>query len=273
MALPLPSSITPSKVSSFTHCGLAFRFSSIDRLPEPPSLPAAKGTVVHRALQLLHGAEPQQRTLARALEALDVALPEVMGSWEYSEMKLDEPEAVKLRSDSEQLIARYFELEDPTQVTPVGLELMLEAKIGGVLIRGIIDRLDLTANGELIVTDYKTGRAPNERFEQGSLNGVHFYAYLCEAVFGHRPAKVQLLYLSQPVSIVATPTDQSIRGMERKVGAIWKAVEQACEREDFRPNPSKLCDWCAFKAYCPSFGGDPSLALVTKPLAIPVAVS
>ena len=38
--------------------------------------------------------------------------------------------------------------------------------------------------------------------------------------------------------------------------AIWTAVERACEREDFRPNPSRLCDWCGFKAYCPSFGGD-----------------
>jgi RecB family exonuclease len=41
---------------------------------------------------------------------------------------------------------------------------------------------------------------------------------------------------------------------------VWAAVERACEREDFRPNPARLCDWCAFKAYCPSFGGDIALA-------------
>jgi hypothetical protein len=38
------------------------------------------------------------------------------------------------------------------------------------------------------------------------------------------------------------------------------AIERACEREDFRPNPGRLCDWCGFKAYCPSFGGDIGLA-------------
>jgi putative RecB family exonuclease len=37
-------------------------------------------------------------------------------------------------------------------------------------------------------------------------------------------------------------------------------VERACEREDFRPNPGRLCDWCAFKAYCPAFGGNIRLA-------------
>lgn len=270
MALPLPTSLTPSKVSSFKNCALAFRFSAIDRLPEPPSLQAAKGTVVHRALQFLLDEAPARRTPARALEALEAALPEVLGGREYAELDLDETTAMRFRADAELLVTRYFELEDPTQVTPVGLELLLEAEIGGVFVRGIIDRLDLTPDGELIVTDYKTGRAPGERYEQGSLTGVHFYAYLCEAVFGRRPAKVQLLYLSQPVTIVATPTDQSIRGMERKVGAIWKAVEQACERENFRPNPGKLCDWCAFQEHCPAFGGDPSA--VAAPRSIPVTV-
>lgn len=272
MALPLPGSLTPSKVTAFKNCGLAFRYSAIDRLVEPPSLPALKGTVVHRALQLLFDAPPEQRTHALALQALDIAIPEITGSSEYVDMEIDEQISTLLRSDSEKLIERYFELEDPTQIMPVGLELMLEAEIGGVFIRGIIDRLDLSADGELIVTDYKTGRAPNERFEQGSLNGVHFYAYLCEAVFGHRPAKVQLLYLSQPVSIVSVPTDQSIKGMERKVGAIWKAVEQACDREDFRPHPSKLCDWCSFQSLCPAFGGDPATGLLDN-RQIPLAIS
>ena len=62
--------------------------------------------------------------------------------------------------------------------------------------------------------------------------------------------------LADPVAIISVPTDRSTRGVERKLAAIWTAVERACEREDFRPNPSRLCDWCGFKAYCPSFGGD-----------------
>jgi putative RecB family exonuclease len=59
---------------------------------------------------------------------------------------------------------------------------------------------------------------------------------------------------------VAEPSDQSIRGLQQRTAAIWTAVEKACEREDFRPHPSRLCDWCSFQAYCPAFGGDPALA-------------
>jgi putative RecB family exonuclease len=58
MALELPTSLSPSKVSSFRDCALAFRFSAIDRLPEPPTVPAAKGTLVHRVLELLLGRSP-----------------------------------------------------------------------------------------------------------------------------------------------------------------------------------------------------------------------
>ena len=155
------------------------------------------------------------------------------------------------------LLDRYFELEDPTAVQAIGLELMMEADLGGVRLRGIIDRLDLDADGGLVVTDYKTGKVPGERYEQGKLGGVHFYAYLCEAVLGRRPSRIQLLYLAQPVAIVAVPSEQSIRGLERRVGAIWTAVERACATDDFRPNPGRLCDWCAHKAHCPAFGGDP----------------
>jgi putative RecB family exonuclease len=49
----VPHGLSPSKVESFKSCALAFRFSAIDRLPEPPSPWATKGTLVHRALELL----------------------------------------------------------------------------------------------------------------------------------------------------------------------------------------------------------------------------
>ena len=68
MSLPLPASLTPSKVTTFKECALAFRLSAIDKLPEPPSLQAFRGTVVHRALELLMWDERQGgRTLAVAL--------------------------------------------------------------------------------------------------------------------------------------------------------------------------------------------------------------
>src|SRR3546814_8922029 len=70
MSLPLPSSLSPSKVSSFTNCALSFRFSAIDRLPEPPSVAATRGSLVHAALERLFCLEPAERDIDAALRCL-----------------------------------------------------------------------------------------------------------------------------------------------------------------------------------------------------------
>ena len=261
MALPLPTSLSPSKVSAFKDCALAFRFSAIDRLPEPPSEPAVKGTTVHRALELLFGLEPYERTPPMAQECLAEALIEMHQNPEFAELGLDEGAEKAFASDAAAMVDRYFTLEDPRTITPVGLEMMLEAEVGGVLVRGIIDRLEESPDGSLVVTDYKTGRTPSVTQEQSRLGGVHFYAFLCRKVLGRVPERIQLVYLGRdPQVITTTPSEQSVRGVEKKVGAIWSAVERACEHEDFRPKQSPLCNWCSFQAFCPVYGGDPAEA-------------
>jgi putative RecB family exonuclease len=215
---------------------------------------------VHAALERLFCLDAPARTLPAALDCLTAAAADLREHPEFAGLELDAEAEATFVAEARALLERYFRLEDPTAITPIGIELKLEIELGGVRLRGIIDRLELDADGELVVTDYKTGRAPGERQEQQRLAGVAFYSLLCERLFGRRPARVQLLYLADPVAIIATPTDRSTRGVERKLAAVWTAVERACEREDFRPNPSRLCDWCGFKAYCPSFGGDIALA-------------
>lgn len=260
MAFPVPRTLSPSKVSSFTDCALAFRFSAIDRLPEPPTPAATKGTLVHAALERLHLLPAAERTPEAGLACLDEAAAELRSDPDYLGLDLSTEQAATFHAEAADLVRNYFQLEDPTTIQAIGLELKVEAEIDGIRLRGIIDRLELDADGELIVTDYKTGSAPSTQHERKRLSGVHIYSLLCEQLLGRRPRSVQLLYLKAPLAITTVPTDRSTRGTRRTLGAVWQAVERACEREDFRPQRSRLCDWCAFQAYCPSFGGDPDEA-------------
>lgn len=257
MALSLPTSLSPSKVSSFKDCALAFRLSTIDRLPEPPSPHAAKGTTVHRALELLMWEESgPDRTLEAALDKLERSLPEVLDSDEYAPLDLDEADRAEFSADAELLIRNYFALEDPRRVQVLGTELRMSVEIGTLKLSGIIDRLELDPAGDLVVTDYKTGRAPSVAYEQSRLTGVHFYAFFCEQLLGRRPARIQLFHLREPLAISTIPSDQSIRGLRQQTAAVWAAVEQACGREDFRPKPGPLCNYCAYHEYCPAVGGE-----------------
>ena len=261
MALPLPSSLSPSKVSTFRDCALAFRFSAIDRLPEPSSPATAKGTLVHRALERLFWHHDQgDRSARRAHDELAAAWEELRTDEEFSSLAMSPADEQAFVADASSLVDGYLRLEDPDTVRAVGTELTLEAEVGGLFLRGIVDRLDVTDDGDLVVVDYKTGRVPSERQEQQRLGGVQFYALLCEQVLGRRPAKVRLLYLREPLCIEADPSEQALRGLRQRTSAIWSAIERACEAEDFRPKPSALCGWCAFKPLCPAYGGDPALA-------------
>lgn len=260
MALELPSSLSPSKVSAFKDCALAFRYSAIDRLPEPPSLPATRGTLVHAALERLFALDPADRDLAAGLSGLAEAFDVLADDPEYVDLELDTEGEAAFLDQAEHLVRQYFTLEDPTTIHPIGIELKLEIELGGLRLRGIIDRLERTETGELVVTDYKSGAAPREAYEQSRLTGVQFYSLLCERLFGQRPARIQLLYLKDPTVIVNVPTEQSTRALERKLEAVWSAIERACDREDFRPRPSRLCDWCAFQDRCPAFAGAEAVA-------------
>ena len=187
---------------------------------------------------------------------------------DFADLYLSADQELTLLDEAEVLVRRSFELEDPRLVRSIGLELKLEARVGSLTLRGIIDRLDLDDNGELVVTDYKTGRPPSVKYEQSRLNGVQFYAFLCEQNFGRRPSQVQLLYLSEPLAILTAPSEQQVRFLPKRVNAVWQAVERACERDDFRPRPGPLCESCFYRAWCPAFGGDPALAATEAPLVL-----
>jgi putative RecB family exonuclease len=246
---------------------MAFRFASIERLPEPPSPHATKGSLVHRVLELLFTHPAAQRDQAAVTASFRQAVDEYELDPDYTMLGLDDGQREAFVDDAWNLVQAYLRMEDPTRINPIGIELRLEAQVGDLALRGIIDRLDLDEQGRLIVTDYKTGRAPGIKHEQSRLGGVHFYSFLCESVLGQRPAAIRLMYLRTGEIITATPSSQSTRFITTRTQAVWKAVEQACVTGDFRPRTGPLCSSCAFRAWCPAFGGDPTLAAVEAPLA------
>jgi putative RecB family exonuclease len=267
-AWQVPTSLSPSRVESFLSCPLAFRFASIEKLPDPPTTATTRGSLVHRALELFF-LEPAARRTPDVLDrCVEAAIAEYRDHPDFVQLRLSAAEVERFDHECRALTSNYLDMEDPTRVREIGLEIRLEAPVGELTLRGIIDRLELDADGELVVTDYKTGKAPHPNFERQSLSGVHFYSFLCESVFGRRPAAIRLMYLKSGETITATPSAQSTRFMTTRTSAVWKAVATACQRDDFRPRQSALCSYCAYQRWCPEFGGDPELARVEAPVVL-----
>ena len=270
---PVPTSLSPSRVESFLSCPMQFRFASIEKIAEPPQIHMTRGSLVHRALELLYTRPAAARTAEAAIQALDEAIVEYRSDPDFVDLRLTEAQAGVLFADALDLVHKYLQMEDPQQVHDIGLELRLEAAVGDLTLRGIIDRLDLDDDGNLVVIDYKTGRAPSANYEQSKMTGIHFYSFLCEALFGRRPAKIRLMYLKTGEIIETTPSAQSVRFVNTRTAAVLKTIEKACVSGTFQPRVSTLCGSCSFKQWCPAFGGNPDLAAAEAPVAFGTAIA
>jgi putative RecB family exonuclease len=250
-------SLSPSRAADFLTCALLYRFRVVDRLPEPPSEAATRGTLVHAALERLFDLPAEQRTPAAATALLGP---------EWARMAVDFPELTALAGDDEDgwlaparaLVGAYFDLEDPTRLEPADRELYVEATLdSGLVLRGVIDRLDATPGGALRISDYKSSRSPREAFEQRAMFQLRCYGLLLWRSRGVIPRVLQLLYLGDRVVLRYSPTEADLLATERKLGALWQAVQRAHATGDWRPRPSRLCDRCAHRALCPAWGGTP----------------
>jgi putative RecB family exonuclease len=253
-------SLSPSRAGDFMTCPLLYRFRTVDKLPEPSSPDAVRGTVVHKVLEDLFDLPAAERTSARAAEMLQPAWEAVLEQEpEVAEMFGEEgPEIGAWLASCKASLDGYFALEDPTRLEPAERELYVETLLDSkLLLRGFIDRVDVAPSGEIRVVDYKTGKAPREAFEAKALFQMKFYALVLWRTRGVVPAMLQLVYLGSGELLRYSPDEQDLLATERKVEAIWKAVSKAQASGDWRPRRSALCGWCAHQSICPEFGGTP----------------
>ena len=129
---------------------------------------------------------------------------------------------------------------------------MLE-DLDGIVIRGILDRMEETADGRLVITDYKTGKAPPEQYALPAFFALKIYALLIRRRSGRTPDAIKLIYLNGPTVYEIPVVDTQLDAMDRQLRALWAAINKAIDDDRFPPRVSKLCDWCSFQDICPAF--------------------
>ena len=76
-----PLKLSPSSVTDFKSCPQLFKYRAIDRLPEPVSGPAAKGSLVHAVLERYDGERRKPHEHIRNQERTRVSLPVLVLGW------------------------------------------------------------------------------------------------------------------------------------------------------------------------------------------------
>jgi len=254
--------LSPSRAAAFLSCPLAYRFRTIDRLPDPASPAMVRGTVVHRVLEELFDLPAARRTpqearemvsgVWSAVQGLDPTLAGLFGT---------DPTSADLAAWLETcrgVLDTYFTLEDPQRLEPAEREVYVETVLDTrLLLRGFVDRVDLAPDGAVRIVDYKTGRAPGVGHEHWALFQMRFYALLWWRRHGVLPTSLKLVYLGSGETISYSPDELDLEATRRKVEAIWAAIQEATRTGQWQPRPGSHCSWCSYRAICPEQGGTP----------------
>jgi CRISPR/Cas system-associated exonuclease Cas4 (RecB family) len=216
------------------------------------SVPLARGTVAHKAIELsAHtrgGCEPL-RLVDEAMARLEQA-ESSLADWLQ---KLPEIERAELRAVVNDQVAKFLEAWPPLQVSwrPVTESTWrIELQAARVVLLGRADLTLQRADGLVarkVVVDLKTGG-----FAPSHLDDLRFYALLETIRLGTPPRLVATYYLDSGRFVPEAVTEPMLwSAAARVVGAATRIVElrrQPPPEPVYRPGPA--CRWCPLADGC-----------------------
>jgi putative RecB family exonuclease len=249
VTLQAPQYLSPSSIGTFQQCPLRFKFSRIDKLPEPPTIHTMLGNFVHEILEDLYSFDSENRTL-------QVARSIARDKWdnkysiETKQLNIDDHD---FRWKAWWCVENLWKCEEPSTVNLDSVEYEINGSIEGVQIRGFVDRFQKDENGSIVVEDYKTGKVPNPRFTDDKFQQLFIYAVMLEALDIGTVSEIRLMYLVAPKILSRSVDDDARKKTIRTLVETKRLVDLFCEKEDFPAKPGPLCNWCTFKKICPAW--------------------
>jgi putative RecB family exonuclease len=155
--------------------------------------------------------------------------------------------------DGLKLLNNYMQIEDPTIFEPLERERWVRGSIEDLNLRGILDRMDRNSKGELVIVDYKSGKAPMAKYKEPRFFALKLYALLIKEELNEIPAELKLIYLKNSTIHTLKISDEDLVKAKSEIMDIWKAIKKAFEENDFPATKNNLCDWCYYKPICPVF--------------------
>ena len=234
--------LNPSRLQTYLDCPRQYRYRYVDHRPERRSSPqAALGGSVHRALRDFYALVPADRTLPTLLRSLRHA-------WDPSGYRTASAAQAGM-TRAEEMLRRYFDMEDHARVRAIALESKFSVTRpgAGIYVWGRVDRLDADGD-DYVIVDYKTGTF---RLDEGSIDSslpLSLYAMAVSEQFRTRASRIVLYDLAAGKRI------ETRRDPER-LAEDWHRLAQLVEgmrsRPEFEAKPGPLCRWCDFASVCP----------------------
>jgi len=238
--------VSPSRVESFTKCGLRWLLEAAVGASSPS--PAQHlGIVIHAAAALAaEGADEGE--VAKRVDELWQHLD--FGSSWYS---------ARQRAQAERMVAKFLDWHRRNPRELLAVEQKLEASLGDITITGRVDRLERDADGTAIVVDLKTGTRPSEGdLDRNPQLGVYQLAVVLGA-FEHlgltEPGGAELVHVGR-AALTASVRVQAQRRLSADPEPEWarrlvETVAEGMAGPVFTATANPGCRVCPVASCCP----------------------
>lgn len=246
-------SATPSKLAAFADCPRRYRFTYVDR-PTPATGPAwahnTVGAAVHAALRAWWELPVEKRTTAAARQLIYAA-------WSPNGFR-DAEQSGRWRARAAGWLTEYVPTLDPTE-EPAGTERTVGATTERLALSGRVDRIDQRGD-ELVVVDYKTGRAVCTDDDARGSPALAAYVLGVRRTLRRPCSRVELHHLPSGTIASFEHTDRSLANHVRRaediavdITAAAQAVADGADPDvAFPTTPGVQCSWCDFRPSCPT---------------------
>ena len=237
-----------SRVDTYRSCPLRYRYAYVDDLPAAPSPHLSWGSSLHDALEFWW---TQKLPHPPSVEELLKSLYENWDDTGFAGMAREEK--IGWYRTAQEVLRRHHERHVAGFVPAVASEQQFSLDLGpDLVVVGVIDHVARTQAGGIGIVDWKTNKRAKVADEVRASLQLAIYALAAEQLWGQRPEWVALDFVVPGVRVTVGRDEIDTDGALETI----RRVADLVRAEHFDPKPSRLCDWCDFRALCPAFQGD-----------------
>lgn len=239
-----PKYLSASGLDTYTNCPKRYYYSKVAKLPEPPVGDAARvGTLIHSVMEEFYSLPADNRSHFAIQNIAEDQWDKFKISDSYMYIESSDEE---VKTKVKRAVDLLFEIEIPSNIDVVAVEMEIRTEVGGAPIFGYIDRIERGEDDSLIVTDFKFGKYPASTYHAVKIRQPMLYAAALKTL-GETVSKVQLIYGATGDVIERPVTERSLEKITERFVSVWNNIVAG----NFPEKTGPLCAYCPFEALCP----------------------
>jgi DNA helicase-2/ATP-dependent DNA helicase PcrA len=238
---------SPTSLDTYNTCPLNYKFEYVLKVPAVKK-PFILGSFVHGVIHYLALEELRGLPVTefRALEA-------IKKFWPAPRVFKSKTEEAELQGEARKALEKYVAWNEANENEIVGSEVDFLFSINGRKIKGRMDRIERTSNGEYIVIDFKTASSGETSSTIPQNIQLNVYCLAMQQKAGLLPKKASLVYLkgrTKPVHYYPDQTQMQFQEARLK-GLIDNVIKE--QFDPAIPSPYNTCRNCGYTAECTAF--------------------